>query len=232
MLKKTTHRCKCRALWLAPWHAFFCQRGYSPDMEERTMPQWRLGVPVLVATVVLLLAGSAAAEQMYAWRTDAGAYAFTDDPEAIPARYQDRAKRRETGSLDDYRRFTPADGRASNRYHQQLAARLDYLRAANGAALTASLRRVTAAPAVDSLGLTYRTGGSKTGGIDVSLPNSGEPIIVEYVWMRPSGKIVSQLVQVVRQGDRIIAINKPRSREWNPSDTVSEEELLAGEAIQ
>ena len=60
----------------------------------------------------------------------------------------------------------------------------------------------------------------------MSLPSSNEPTIVEQVWMRPSGKMVSQLVEVVRQGDRIIAINKPRSRQWNPSDTVSEEDLL------
>ena len=191
------------------------------------MPQWRLGVPVLVATVVLLLAGSAAAEQMYAWRTDAGAYSFTDDPAAIPARYQDRAQRRETGNLDDYRRFTPADGRSSDRYHQELAARLEYLRAASGVVPAISPRPTTPAQAAAPSGLTYRTGGSEAdAGLEVSLPNSGEPTIVEYVWMRPSGKIVSQLVQVVRQGDRIIAINKPRSREWNPSDTVSEEELL------
>ena len=89
------------------------------------MPQWRLGIPVLVTAAVLLLAGPAAAEQMYAWRTDDGAYSFTDDREAIPARYQDRAKLRQTGNLGDYRRFTPADGRSSDRYHQELAARLD-----------------------------------------------------------------------------------------------------------
>ena len=90
-----------------------------------------------------------------------------------------------------------------------------------------SPRPTTPAQAAAPSGLTYRTGGSEAdAGLEVSLPNSGEPTIVEHVWMRPSGKIVSQLVQVVRQGDRIIAINKPRSREWNPSDTVSEEELL------
>ncbi len=191
------------------------------------MPQWRLGVPVLVATAVLLLAGPAAAEQMYAWRTDDGAYSFTDDPEAIPARYQDRAKLRETGNLDDYRRFTPADGRSSDRYHQELAARLEYLRAANGVAPAISPQPTTVVQSAAPSGLTYRTSGSGAeSGLEVSLPNSSEPTIVEYVWMRPSGKIVSQLVQVVRRGGRIIAINKPRSREWNPSDTVSEEELL------
>ncbi len=190
------------------------------------MPQWRLGVPVLVATAVLLLAGPAAAEQMYAWRTDDGAYSFTDDPEAIPARYQDRAKLRQTGNLGDYRRFTPADGRSSDRYHQQLAARLDYLRAASGAAPAASQQPTTVAQPAAPSRLAYRTGGSDSGGLEVSLPSSSEPTIVEQVWMRPSGSMISQLVEVVRQGDRIIAINKPRSREWNPSDTVSEEELL------
>ena len=190
------------------------------------MPQWRLGIPVLVTAAALLLGGPAAAEQMYAWRTDAGAYSFTDDPEAIPARYKDRAKLRQTGNLDDYRRFTPADGRSSDRYHQQLAARLDYLRAASGAVPAASQRPTTAAPAAAPSGLTYRTSGSDSGGLEVSLPSSSEPTVVEHVWMRPSGNIVSQLVEVVRQGDRIIAINKPRSREWNPSDTVSEEDLL------
>lgn len=190
------------------------------------MPQWRLGIPVLVTAAVLLLAGPAAAEQMYAWRTDDGAYSFTDDPEAIPARYQDRAKLRQTGNLGDYRRFTPADGRSSDRYHQQLAARLDYLRAASGVVPAASQRPTAVAQPAAPSGVTYTTGGSDSGGFEVSLPSSGEPTVVEYVWMRPSGNIVSQLVQVVRQGDRIIAINKPRSREWNPSDTVAEEDLL------
>jgi len=191
------------------------------------MPQWRLGISVLVTAAVLLLAGSAAAERIYAWRTDAGAYSFTDDPEAIPARYQDRAQLRQTGNLDDYRRFTPADGRSSDRYHQELAARLDYLRAASGMTPAASQRSTAVALAAAPSGLTYRTGGSEVaGGLEVSLPSSNEPTIVEQVWMRPSGKMVSQLVEVVRQGDRIIAINKPRSRQWNPSDTVSEEDLL------
>jgi hypothetical protein len=192
-------------------------------MEGRTMSQWSTAAPIALA-LALLASGPAWAEPMYAWRTDDGAYSFTDDPDAIPERYRERATVRETGSLDDYRHFTPADGNATTRYQQELAQRLSYLRAVNGTG------PVQPAPAPGAAGLaptlTYSTANASQGGIELPLPASEEPTVVEQVWMRPRGSMIAQQVEVVRQGDRIVAINKPRSREWNPSDARTEEELL------
>ena len=47
------------------------------------------GLAAVGALVVapLALGASAAADTVYSWRTDDGAYAFTDDLQAIPARF-------------------------------------------------------------------------------------------------------------------------------------------------
>ncbi|MGI9591601.1 MAG: DUF4124 domain-containing protein, partial [Myxococcota bacterium] len=50
------------------------------------------GVWSLLLTAGLLLgsAAPASASEIYSWRTEDGGYSFTDDPNAIPARYRDQ----------------------------------------------------------------------------------------------------------------------------------------------
>ena len=83
------------------------------------------------AAVALSFAVPAVAGEIYSWRTEDGAYAFTDDAKAVPARYRDRVKIRETEGLADYDRLTAAEPGADNGYARRLADRLAHLRALN-----------------------------------------------------------------------------------------------------
>src|SRR5262245_54827581 len=108
------------------------------DMRRLIMLNWNGGVgrrgrAVLGACLALVVAQTAAAE-MYAWRTDDGGYAYTDDKDQIPERYRAQAKRVSSTSLKSYERYTPQDPQASAQYAERLERRLAALRAANAAA--------------------------------------------------------------------------------------------------
>jgi hypothetical protein len=54
-----------------------------------------------------------------------------------------------------------------------------------------------------------------------------EPIEVDTLFTRPPGKIVTRQTTVVRQGDKILSIMKPRLREWNVATDIHDDpELL------
>lgn len=205
-------------------------------MLKRSIRSWT----ALVGAGALLAGGLATAEEIYTWRTQDGGYAFTDDAKAIPPRYRDRVEVRRTESLEGYRRFTPKDDPATQRYEERLAARLEHLRALNRQAQARKDRAGadSAAPAASAPReqITLRTGRRDAPGVDITAPGNGEPIVVETILMRPKGKSVSQNVQVTRRGDKTIAIVKPRSREWNVTDIVDEEELerqlLEGDEVE
>jgi hypothetical protein len=181
----------------------------------------------LVGTGVLLAGGVAAAEEIYSWRTQDGGYAFTDDEKAIPPRYRDRVQVRRTEGLEGYRRFTPKDDPATQRYEERLAARLEHLRALNTRpqAPSSGAPASGAAPTPPGDLITLRTGRRDAPGIDITTSGNGEPVVVETILMRPKGKSVSQNVQVTRRGSKPIAVVKPREREWNVSDIIDEDEL-------
>jgi hypothetical protein len=181
-------------------------------------------VPTLAFALGALAAESAQA-QIYAWRTDDGGYAFTDDEKAIPPRYRARAETRPDASLAGYRRYTAQDERATRSYEERLARRLEYLRARNERA--AELAAAPAAGAAAREGLSLRTGSRNGGGLDIPIGSGDEPVVVETIFVRPDGKAVVQPTRVTRQGGRVVAIEKPRSREWNVlTDIHDEEDLL------
>jgi len=187
-------------------------------MLKRSIRSWT----ALVGTGALLAGGLASAEEIYTWRTQDGGYAFTDDAKAIPPRYRDRVEVRRAEGLEGYRRFTPKDDPATHRYEERLAARLEHLRALNAQPPAGS---AATAPSPPREQITLRTGRGDAPGIDITTPSNDEPIVVETILMRPKGKSVSQNVQVTRRGGKPIAVVKPRSREWNVSDIVDEEDL-------
>ena len=41
-------------------------------------------------------------------------------------------------------------------------------------------------------------------------PSSNEPVVVEHHRVRPEGTITTRTVTVVRQGDRVLSVIKPR----------------------
>ena len=63
---------------------------------------WKIWVGALVVAP-LALGASAAADTVYSWRTEDGAYAFTDDLQAIPARYRSQVKTRQMTGLEKNR---------------------------------------------------------------------------------------------------------------------------------
>ena len=54
----------------------------------------------------------------------------------------------------------------------------------------------------------------------------GEPIVVDTLFTRPAGKIVTRQSTVVRQGDKVISIVRPRLREINVATDIHDETEL------
>ena len=177
------------------------------------------------AALLAALAAPAAADPVYSWRTEDGGYAFTDDPKGIPARYRAQAKLRETARLGEYKRYTPSDDAAAERYAEQLTRRLAYLRAAN-AQPVAPREAVAASSTGSTASLTMQSANSYQPSVEISQNTGGEPIVVETLFTRPEGKMVTRQTQVVRQGDQILSILKPRLREWNVTTDIHDESEL------
>lgn len=186
----------------------------------------RLLALAAAAGFVAALAVPAAADSVYSWRTEDGGYAFTDDPKAIPTRYRDQAKVRETGRLHDYKRYTPADDEASARYSEQLSQRLEHLRAVNQPALAVN-RVQGGVAAAEQPQIIMQSANDFEPSVQINQPTGGEPTVVDTLFTRPEGKIVTRQSTVVRQGDKIISIVRPRLREINVATDIHDEgELL------
>jgi hypothetical protein len=188
----------------------------------RSRPGRLAGATLLVAA----LAAPAAAEPVYSWRTEDGGYAFTDDPKAIPPRYRDQAEVRETERLEDYKRYTPADDHATQRYAEQLDRRLERLRRLNAPrpqpTAVYAPAPVAAGPS-PSISMRSDEGFAPSVEISEATGDSGEPIVVDTLFTRPEGKMVTRQTTVVRQGDRVLSIVRPRLREWNVADDIHDE---------
>jgi hypothetical protein len=182
------------------------------------------GATVLAA----LLSSPAAADPVYSWRTEDGGYAFTDDPKSIPPRYRDQAKLRETARLHDYKRYTPSDDKAAARYAEQLDRRLDHLRRLNAEPVAPSSGAPMVAGAQLGPTVTMQSANDFEPSVEVaSGGQSEEPVVVETLFTRPEGKMVTRQSVVVRQGDKTLAIVKNRLREWNVADDIHDEAELA-----
>jgi hypothetical protein len=180
-----------------------------------------LSLAAAAALLMAIAAPSVASGPIYSWRTEDGGYAFTDDPKAIPARYRDQAKARPSARLADYARYTPSDDRAVDRYTERLTQRLAYLRAVNAQPVVR--RDAVAAGSGPTATLTLNSANEYAPSVQISEATGDEPIIVESLFTRPEGKIVTRHSQVVRQGDQILSIMKPRLREWNVSTDIHDE---------
>jgi hypothetical protein len=173
--------------------------------------------------LVLGLSGAASAE-IYSWRTEDGAYAFADDPSAIPARYKDQVRVRGSSKLGSYKRFTPKDDVASKTYEKRLAQRLERLRAFNSPPEPSQPAAPGGSgPARETVTLRSGNGGSS---VEIATEPGDEPLVIETVFVRRDGKAVVQPMRVTRRGDHVIAVEKPRTRQWNLlSDVYDEDDL-------
>jgi hypothetical protein len=185
----------------------------------------RLAGAWLGACLALGFAQGAHAE-IYAWRTDDGGYAYTDDKDQIPARYRAQAKALSRTSLSSYERYTPQDGASSARYAERLERRLMALRAANTAAPQPAAQ-ASAAP-VGSGTLLVSTGGENASQIEVPMASEGAaPVVVEPGLSKRTGDLRTRRVTVVKQGERTIAVILGPPHNFDPvSDILDEDELV------
>jgi hypothetical protein len=177
-------------------------------------------LPCASALVALVLAGPSTAGSYYSYRTDEGAYAFTDDVKAIPAAYRAGAKRHALRPLRAYERMTPSDARATSDYSKRLDERLAHLRGRN--------EQGRAEPAAGTVRgnastIALQTGGENSPVLQITPAEGGDssgPIIVETVAAKPAGGIVTHDNTIVRQGDQTLVIVRARPREWNLSEDI------------
>jgi hypothetical protein len=183
-------------------------------------------------SLTLLIGGLAvpALAETYSWRTEDGVYAYTDDPQHIPARYVEQARLVPLRSLQSYERFTPQDPVATNHYANRLSDRLQYLRGINSAAQpAAAVPTAAGAPAQSTI--SFSTGGANDPRIELPVGQTGDtPIVVDPILAKRKGDFRTRRVTLVKQGDQIIAVLKGSPHVFNPAlDIEDEDDLERGE---
>ncbi len=201
----------------------------------------------------LSAAAPARAGALYRWETEDGTLAFADDVKRIPDRYRSGATEILPERLEDYSRFTPTDQSAQQIHADRLAERLDGLRVQtrneaddtepieiveprrthplDGIALESEREQVGRRRVDTSEGPRWRrttrrqTVDAPVPILDVTPdPDSDAPVIVERVRARSRDSLVTRKITVVRQGDRVLSVIKPRARH-SSSDWPFEEEF-------
>ena len=191
---------------------------------------------LLLASVLVLGAASAPAEQLYRWESPDGTVSFTDDARRVPERYRNSATQIDTNSLAGYGRYTPTDAAATEAYAKRLQERLEGLRAANEADESADRERAEReqiAPAPSRIAnqtrrierrravvqpdgsIRYRYSSNEvpvtsTQSLPVD-PNDPTPVVTEQKRVRVPGQPITQTVTVTRQGDRVLSVVAPDS---------------------
>ena len=188
-----------------------------------------LGSLLLGAFLVAGLAGPAFAGNVYAWKTEDGTYAFTDDSKRIPAKHRSEAKLRSVGQLTRYERYTPVSAERGKPYVERLRERQAELRTVTA---TASYGAIAGAMSAQGTGIGYTipvNGGGTSGGrsaASLRVPVDGrntaqasdEPVVIESKRMEPANNMATRHWTFVKQGDRIITVIKGelRQRPLNP----------------
>lgn len=192
------------------------------------MPKWspravRAACLPMLAAAALALPASA---DIFAWRTQDGVFAYTDDPERIPARYADQAVRLEDTSLKNYARLTRTDPVATQAAVAARAQRLEALRRMNGLAAPQATAAHAGAGAAGGTTVTVATRNPQAPTVDVRAADGAEPIVVESVLTKERGSVASRHSTIVRQGDRVLAFIKGRRRHTNPNSDIHDEDDL------
>jgi hypothetical protein len=183
----------------------------------------RVGSFLLGVLLVTGLAGPALAGNVYAWVTEDGTYAFTDDSKRIPADYREDASRRPMGKLTRYERYTPVSSKVDKSYAERIRERQTELREMSATAPTGVV--VGAMPSQPS-GLVYATpvsgGGNGRGGtqgvlaqVPVGGPATGadEVTTIESIRVKPPQSLATRHWTVVKKGDQIVTVIKGELRQ-------------------
>jgi len=180
-----------------------------------------IGLAVVMVAVLgfgLAVATPAVSGEIYSWDTGDGNVAFTDNPKNIPSRYRDQVKVRKTEGIENYARFTAEDSAVTERYSDQLAKRIEYLRWANS-------DRNDDPAADDSVGVASIT----VSDVDLRLPaaDTNQPIIVQKLRVQASDQIASRHDTLVSQGGTPLAIIRgdQRGEVGSASDMLDERDL-------
>ncbi|MDG2049302.1 MAG: DUF4124 domain-containing protein [Myxococcota bacterium] len=172
----------------------------------------RVTLTIITASLTLL-AVQATAGTVYRWTTEDGTIAFTDDEKRIPARYQGTAQVETLESLNGYPRFTAVGDRPETA-------------TAAPAPAPRVNRRAPANVALAELPVSVITGSSRYGNGGISLPvgspvsAESEPILIEQRRVKLSSSMATAHETVVRQGDRIISIQRNESSQRDDTGMV------------
>jgi hypothetical protein len=163
----------------------------------------------LVAGFLVGVSAEVLADTVYKWTTEDGTIAYTDDQKHIPARYRDQVETQQMKRLSGYERYTPL-GRQGG------------LPEAGGVAVAPTHTTETIIVDGGGQGMSVMTGGTRFGQNGMIVPvespmatASAEPVVIENRRVQRSDSMATSHETVVRQGDRIISINRdePNQRE-------------------
>jgi Domain of unknown function (DUF4124) len=182
----------------------------------------RLTRLALAGGMLGLIAASAAQADIYAWRTEDGGYAYTDNRDQVPARYADQAHVRSDTDLREYERYTATDTAASERYAARLEARLRHLRTITGSQANAAapVRRS------DVRSIAIATGNPQAPTVNIEPEGNAAPIVIEPVRTLGRGNAITRSSTLVKQGGRTIAVLKGQSHEISLDDDVYDTRTL------
>jgi len=182
----------------------------------------RFGKILVGSLLVAGLAGPAFAGNVWSWRTDDGAYAFTDDSKRIPAKHRAQAKRKSMGKLSRYERFTEVSVDVEKPYAERIHERRSALREMTE---TAQMGAVVGAvrPSGRELAFAIPASGGRGragSGTSIIVPMAGnqtssdsEPTTIESIRVNPRNSLASRHWTVVKKGDRIVTVIKGELRQ-------------------
>ncbi len=186
----------------------------------------RFGEFLLGTILVVALAGPAFAGDVWSWRSEDGAYAFTDDSKRIPAKHRAEAQRRSLGKLTRYQRFTEVSSELDKPYADRIRERRSALREMSAAA---PLGAVVGAAATSFPGLVFGvpvTGGGGRSGVSLSVAVAGsqtssdsELTTIESIRVKPRDSLASSHWTVVKKGDRIVTVIKGERNQSSVTST-------------
>lgn len=158
---------------------------------------------------------------VFAWRTEDGVFAYTDDAKRIPKRYADEAVRVRDTQLREYPRLTREDSPSTSVVAERLQRRLEHLRRVNAPAPASAV-----AAAAGPTRISLDTGNGSA--IDVLADGAGsEPVVVEPILTHSSNESRTQRATLVKQGDRTLAVVKSRSHHYNVNEDIYDADELA-----
>ncbi len=159
----------------------------------------------MTGLLALALVAPAAAGNLYKWTGPDGTVSYTDDLKRVPQQHREGMVQVKTKGLASYERYTPEIEPGKNEQRQRLQARLDRLRAFN-----AEPRGTV------QLGVPHsQTVVRMNDRLSLAVPNdqlaSSEPVVLEELRVRNPDSITTRHITVVKQGDRVISVIRPKA---------------------